>query len=69
MIHITNAVYLEIHTFVSPERISEFFFANDPAVCCCMPLPLDANSFKNVFSTAKELVYSVFDEKSYARET
>jgi hypothetical protein len=31
-----------------------------------MPLPLDANSFENGFSTAKELVYSVFDEENYA---
>jgi len=30
-----------------------------------MPLPLDATSFENVFSTEKELVYSLFDEKSY----
>jgi len=51
MIQITNAVYLELHTFISQERISEFC-CKWPC-CCCMPLPLDATSFKNGFSTTK----------------
>jgi hypothetical protein len=34
-----------------------------------MPLPLDATSFENGFSTTKEFIYSVLDEESYACET
>jgi len=59
MIQITNVVKTESQSFV----------ANDPAVCCCMQLPLNATSFENGFSTTKELVCSVFDEESYACET
>ena len=65
MIQITNAVYLELHTFISQERISEF-------CCkwpCCLLLHAAANSFENGFSTAKELVYSVFDEECHVCET
>ena len=32
-------------------------------------MPLNATSFENGFSTAKDLIYSVFDEESYACET
>jgi hypothetical protein len=34
-----------------------------------MLLLLNATGFENGFSTAKEFIYSVFDEESYACET
>jgi len=60
MIQIADEVYLELHTFISQERILKSFVANDPVVCCCMLLLLlNATSFENGCSTAKELIYSV----------
>ena len=67
MIQIADEVYLELHTFISQERILKSFVANDPVVCCCMLLLLlNDTSFENGCSTAKELIYSVFDEESDA---
>jgi len=55
-----------LHLYQSRENLKNFV-ANDLAVCCCMLLLLlNDTSFENGCSTAKELIYSVFDEESDA---
>jgi len=43
-----------LHTFVSEENLKSFV-ANDPGVCYCMLLLVNATSFEKGCSTAKEL--------------
>jgi hypothetical protein len=56
------------HFYQSRENLKSYF-VNDPAVCYCMLLLLNATSFENSFFTTKELIYSMFDEERYACET
>jgi hypothetical protein len=44
MLHKTNAVYLELHTYTSRQKNIQSFVSNDPGDCSCAP-PQDATRF------------------------